>query len=125
MPRWLHRTTKQLLVSVPSADLPEVQANYIKEPDMSPVAGVSSIYWTITGDIVSEMSQGEKDAVDAAALTARRDSAVDRAVDDLEGDLRQLVKLMISEINILRAQHSLADRTIAQFKTQIRNGYGS
>ena len=125
MPRWLHRTTKQLLTSVASADLPEAQANYIEEPDLSPVAGVSSIYWTITGDIVSEMSQGEKDAVDAAALTARRDSAVDRAVDDLEGDLRQLVKLMISEINILRAQHSLADRTIAQFKAQIRSGYGS
>lgn len=94
-------------------------------PDMSAVEGVPSKYWVIIGDVVSEMNQGEKDAVDAVALTARRDAAVNAAVDEVEGDLRQIVKLMISEINILRAEHSLPDRTLAQFKSQIRNGYGS
>jgi len=100
-------------------------AEWIYNPDMSAVEGVPSKYLVIIGDIVSEMSQGEKDAVDVAILAARRDAMVNGAIDDLEGDLRQLVKVMISEINILRRQHGLPDRTIAQFKAQIRNGYGS
>lgn len=125
MGNFLHRTTKQFLQSVSPNELQEAIENYISQPDMSAVEGVSSIYWIITGDIVSEMNQGEKDAVDAAALTARRDAAINAAIDNLEGDLRQLVKLMISEINILRTEHSLPDRTLAQFKTQIRSGYGS
>lgn len=136
--RWLHRTNKKLADASPRQMEKQhggsftdanghLQDNpdWITNPDMSPVDGVLSKYWIITGDAVSEMSQGEKDAVDAVAMTVRRDAAVNSAIDNLEGDLRQLVKLMISEINILRAEHGLADRTMAQFKIQIRNGYGS
>lgn len=125
MGNFLHRTTMQLFSSIAPDELQEPIESYVEEPDMSPVEGEPSIYWVLTGDILSVMNQSEKDAVDAAALIARRDSAVNAAVDDLEGDLRQLVKLMIREINILRAFHSLPDRTLAQFKSQIRNGYGS
>ena len=125
MGNYLHRTTKQYFQSISPAGFSEPLANYISMPDMSAVVGVPSKYLVITGDIVSEMSQEEKDAVDAAALIDRRDSAVATMIDNLEGDLRQLVRLMISEINILRAQHDLPDRTMAQFKSQIRNGYGS
>lgn len=125
MGNFLHRTTKVYLQSVPYNELPEPLANYISMPDLSAVEGVPSKYWIITGDIVTEMNQAEKDVVDAAILVARRDRAVNAMIDSLEGNLRQLVKLMISEINILRAEHGLPDRTMAQFKTQIRNGYGS
>lgn len=125
MPNYLHRTTKAYYISLSTIELPEPVENYIVMPDMSAVEGFSSIYWTIIGDDVSLKSQAERDAVDAAALTDRRDSAVDAAVDNLEGDLRQLVKLMISEVNILRAFHGESARTLAQFKTQIRSGYGS
>ena len=100
-------------------------AEWIYNPDMSAVIGVPKKYLVITGDVVSEMSQSEKDAVDAILLATQRDNSVDAMIDSTEGDLRQLVKLMIQEINILRDLHSLPDRTIAQFKTQIRNGYGS
>lgn len=136
---WIHRTKKTyierssprtmegnyVLSFVDAQGHAKGNAEWIYNPDMSAVQGVSSKYWTITGDVISEMSQSEKDTVDAAALDARRDAMVDAVIDNLEGDLRQLVKLMISEINILRAEHGLPSRTIAQFKTQIRNGYGS
>ena len=100
-------------------------AEWIYNPDMSAVTGVPSKYWNIIGDVVSEMSQGEKDVIDAATLTAGRDVRIASMIDNLEGDLRQLVRLIISEINILRGQHGLPDRTMAQFKQQIRSGYGS
>ncbi len=122
---FLHRTTKQYFKSISNVDLLEPLANYISQPDMSAVEGVPSQYWVITGDVVSEMSQAEKDVVDAATLTTRRDSTVNGEVDNVEGVMRQVIKLLIDELNILRAEHSLPDRTIAQLKTQIRNGLGS
>ncbi len=138
MPNYLHRTTKQYLQSISPNDLPEPAANYIFMPDLSAVAGVPSQYWIITGDVVSEMSQGEKDTVDAANLSNARDATVDGEIDNQEGINRQIVQMMISEINILRQQintltaesadltnTALADRTIAQVKTQLRNNLGS
>ena len=125
MPKWLHRTTKQFLKSVPSGELPEAQTNYIEEPDLSAVAGFPSIYWIITGDVISLMTQTERDAVDAAALSATRDALVAEEVDGLEVVLRQLVKLIVSELNILRSQHGLPDRTLAQVRNQLRSALGS
>lgn len=136
---WIHRTKKTYierssprtmeanydLSFVDAQGVAVSNAEWIYNPDMSAVVGVPSKYLVIIGDIVTEMSQAKKDTVDAALLAARRDAMVNAVIDNLEGDLHQLVKLMISEINILRSQHGLPDRTMAQFKTQIRNGYGS
>jgi len=90
------------------------------------------------GDVVSEMDQAEKDAVDAALQSAARDAAIQAEIDDLESVLRQVVILMVDEINILRQQFNtttaesaeltdtaFADRTLAQVKTQLRNDLGS
>ena len=138
MPNYLHRTTKQYLQSVSPASLSEPAANYIFMPDLSAVVGVPVIYWVITGDVVSEMSQAEKDAVDAARLSNSRDSAIQEQIDNQEAVLRQLAKMMVSELNILRQQintttaesidltnTALADRTIAQVKNQLRSDLGS
>ena len=126
MGNFLHRTTKQFHRSVPPTELPDLPlTNYISQPDLSAVTGQPSKYWTITGDVVTLMSAGEQATVDAAEASARRDQQVDKAIDDLESNLRQIVKLMLSEINILRANDGLADRTLAQLKTQLRGGYGS
>ncbi len=138
MPNYLHRTTKQYLRSVSPASLPEPAANYIFMPDLSAVAGVPSQYWIITGDVVSEMSQGEKDAVDAANLSDARDSIIAGEIDNLESVTRQLAQMMVRELNILRQQintttaesgdltnTALADRTMAQVKTQMRNDLGT
>jgi len=133
----LHRTTKQYLVSVDPNGLPEPIANYIDEPDLSAVTGQPSKYWIITGDIVTEMSVAEKAIVDQTILDVSRDQTITE-VDDLESTLRQIVLMVIGEINTLRQQlntttaevnqlttTTFADRTIAQVKNQLRNGYGS
>ena len=138
MPNYLHRTTKQYLRSVSPNDLPESEVNYIFMPDLSAVAGVPNYYWVITGDVVSEMSQGEMDAYDAGVLSASRDAIIQDEIDNLESVMRQVVQMTISEINILRQQFNtttaesvdltntaFADRTIAQVKTQLRNNMGS
>jgi len=100
-------------------------ADWIWNPNLSAVTGQPSKYWTITGDVVSLMSQAERDAVDASAETAQRDERILREIDSLESTMRQLVKLMVSELNILRALHSLPDRTLAQVRNQLRSGYGN
>ena len=136
---WIHRTKKTYverssprtmegnygLSFVDAQGHAESNAEWIYNPDMSAVEGVPSKYLVITGDVVTEISQTEKDAVNATALTAQREVTVNSMIDNLEGNLRQLVRLLISEINILRTQHGLPDRTMTQFKAQIRNGYGN
>lgn len=125
MGNFLHRTTKQYLKSWSPNDLPEPLANYISEPDLSAVVGVPSRHWVITGDVVTEMSQGEKDAVDAQIVSDARDANVQAEIDALESVMRQMAKLMISELNILRALHGLPDRTLAQVKAQLRSDLGT
>ena len=135
---YLHRTTKQYLQSASPNDLPEPLANYIESPDLSAVEGVPNIYWVITGDDVTEMSQAQKDAVDAVILSNARDGAIQIEIDNLESVMRQLTKLIVSEINILRQQFNATtaevqqlttttfnDRTMAQVKAQLRIDLGS
>ncbi len=125
MANYLHRTTKRYHVSVSGSELAEPLANYIFMPDLSAVTGQPSRHWKITGDIVSLMTQAERDAVDAAILTTSRDTKIARDIDGLENTFRQVVKLILDEINILRAFHGLPARTLTQLKNAIRNGYGT
>jgi plasmid stabilization system protein ParE len=124
MPAWIHRTTKQVLRSVPSRKLPEAEANYIQDPDLSAVTGQPVKYWEIAGDVVSLADQATRDAIDAADLIAARD-AIAAQIDQQEDLLRAFALLMVDELNILRAEHALPDRTIAQLKTAMRNKLGS
>jgi len=135
---YLHRTTKQYLQSVSPNSLAEPLANYIEDPNLSAVVGVPSRYWIITGDIVTEMSQGQKDAVDAASLSDTRDEDVAAQIDDIESVMRQMAQMMVRELNIIRQQintttaesnqltdTALADRTMAQVRSQIRSDLGT
>ena len=137
MPNYLHRTTKRYLRSVSPASLPEPAENYIFMPDMSAVKDVPNQYWKITGDVISEMSQAGKDAVDINMMKDQRDAAV-AEIDNLENVMRAVVKMMVSEINILRQQFNVttgevtqltttdfADRTLSQIKNQLRDNLGS
>ncbi len=124
MSNWIHKTTKRVLNSVATADLPEAVGNYIEDPDLSSVTGQPSIYWKITGNVISLMSQAEQDAVDAAALIVNRDNKITE-IDDLEGSLRQIVRIIMDELNTLRGFHGLPVRTLSQLRTAIRNGYGN
>ncbi len=62
----LQRTTKEQRFSVNTPEYPP--AVWVINPDLSGVVGVPKKYWKITGDVVSEMDQSEKDAVDAVLL---------------------------------------------------------
>lgn len=85
---------------------------------------VPSKYLIITGDVISEVDQATKDAIDAALISARRDEQAN-SLDDVDSDLRAFALVVLDEINVLRSQHALADRTIAQLKTAFRNKLGT
>lgn len=62
----LNRTSLEYLPSVNTPDYPE--AAWIRNPDLTAVANCPKKHWKIVGDDVVEMTQAEKDAVDAAQL---------------------------------------------------------
>lgn len=79
----LNRTTLQYLQSVNTPDYPI--GDWVINPDLSGVVGVPQKYWKLTGDVVSEMTQPEKDAVDAAeAAAVLFTSAEAEQIDDFE-----------------------------------------
>lgn len=126
MPNFLHRTTKSYQASIPYSDLQEPLANYIEEPDLSAVTGFNNQYWTITGDVITLMSQAERDAVDAAALVTQLDSISDE-LDRVQTILRAFAEVVLDEFNVLRAEQKpkLPNLTLAQLKTAVRNKLGS
>ena len=68
----IHRTTLELKLSVNTQDFPT--GTWIINPDLSALGGVAEKYWKIVVDAVLEMTQVEKDAVDAAETQAAIDS---------------------------------------------------
>ncbi len=64
----INRTTLEFLKSQHTPDFPV--ADWIINPDLSALSGVPAKYWKIVADTVVEMTQTEKDAVDAAAAVA-------------------------------------------------------
>ena len=112
----LNRTTKQYIKSANTPDYPLI--DWIHNPDLSLVAGFDSRYWVINGDAVTLMSQAERDTVDAAILSAAKDYAANEIDTDVY--LSAFALVVLDEINILRAAHSLTPRTKAQLKTAVR-----
>lgn len=144
----INRTTLRYLKSVNEPDYPEPEWKW--GPDMSQVAGVSPLYWK--WDAVAErpipMTQAERDAVDAAILTARRDSAVAQLAD-VENVMRALLQIVMDEFNLhsgrvnalltaidngaslaaiktaVAAISDIPTRTLTELRTAIRNKLGS
>jgi len=71
----IHRTTLQQRFSVNTPSFPTV--DWIINPDLDALSGVEKKYWKVVGDTVVEMTQGEKDALDAAALAAAKTVKID------------------------------------------------
>lgn len=80
----LHRIIFKYLPSVNTPDYPE--GTWVVNPDMSPVEGVPTKYWKLTGDVLSVMDQAEKDAVDDALLPAYKQAKMDQ-IDTRTGEL--------------------------------------
>ena len=112
MPNYLHRTdgsttpyTKTYIRSIPPNELPEAEANYIQDPDLSAVAGQPSKYWTISGDTVSLANVGTRNARDAD-IAAAEELAYETSQKAQYTDneiFRAQIKYVVDEINILRA----------------------
>jgi len=100
MPNYLHRTTKEYQRSLSTIDLQEPVVNYIEQPDLSAVTGFNSKYWTITGDVVSLMSQAERDVVDTVELIANRDSIANE-IDQVESYTKAFALAVLDEFNSL------------------------
>ncbi len=124
MPNWVHRTNKRYIKSVASADLPEPEANYIQDPDLSAVTGQPSKYWVITGDTVTTADQATRDSIDAQLKSDNFDR-IANALDATDNITRAFMLVVLDEINLLRQQHALAERTVSQLRNAIRNKLGS
>ncbi len=149
MGTYLHRTTKQLHVSVSPSGLRDPLASYIESPDLSAVAGQPPKYWVITGDVVTLADQATMDAVDQAITDGARDTVA--ASMDLPEDFQRAFALaLLDQFNVVSAKvnaildaidgaTSLAEvkaaiaaipdlnasLTVAQLKTAVRNKLGT
>lgn len=106
MADFLNRTTLELAESA-SPDTEYPPAEWVKNPDLSAVAGQPSRYWKLTGDVVSLQTAGEQAATDAAiaaaALVTNRDEAK-APVAATDGDgvrVRALIELFNKRDNYL------------------------
>ena len=119
MPLYIHRTTFQRLPSTSPASLQEPEANYVKDPDESVITGEPSKYWILTGDIFTLMDQAAQDVVDAALDVVRLDSVADE-LDRVQSIMKAFAQVVLDEFNLLRAEHGLNPRTLAQLKNAVR-----
>lgn len=101
----LNRTTKEYRTSVNDPDYPVI--DWIINPDLSAVANWPSRYWVVSGDVVTLMSQAQRDAVDAAEATAMKNDTAD-AVIIAGGFDRAFCEMLLDELN----RHAAATRAI-------------
>lgn len=123
-------TPERVLEVHRSANTPDFtgRTDAVINPDLSAIDGVvPELYWKHFSGGIVEMTAQEKNDLDAAIAAAADAAMRGEAKANYDGQismgqaLRALVKVLIDEINILRAQHSLPDRTLAQAKTAIQN----
>lgn len=98
-------------------------ADYWHDPDLSDVGDVELIYWKESGGVFSEMTAAEQAAKDADLAVAEIDAGRLAAKNEIDSKrvLRAFAEVVVDEINILRGQHALADRTLSQLVTAIKN----
>lgn len=124
MPTYLHIPTKTLYPSVSEAEGYDGDADYLKNPDLSAVAGVPRRYWKINRGKVSEMTVAEKAAVDAADETEQKRRMTDE-LGDVNGLERQTLRYLLGLINVERARHGDPAVSLADAETAIQNGRGA
>ena len=123
MGRWVRRSPPHtLLESVSPTDVAAIAplTDWISEPDLSAVSGFVSKYWTITGDVISLKSESERDAIDTAEDSDQLDAIADE-LEQVRTITRAFAEVVLDEINILRALHSLPARTLTQLRNAVRS----
>ena len=113
--------TKRILKYLRSVHTP----NYANRDDVlinPALPDCSMKYWKVESGIIVEMTQPEKDVVDAeeqAEQDAMEEARKD--IDKLEKGLKVLAILTFKEINKLRANAGLFEYTWTQFKQAFKN----
>lgn len=74
---------------------------WLRNPDLSGLDGVAQRYWKVVDDTVVEMTQGEKDAVDAAAL---------------EDEVGRIIQQITSPIDTFRVFDDFTGPTVNWYK---------
>lgn len=122
--------TPQYHPSVNTADY-ESNPDALINPDVTAVAGQPLRYWKRVVNAVELMTQGERDAVDAAALAAAIDAFRDAAAEAAEAQaelglvIRALVIVTVEELNDIRLwlrdfkTATAGAATLAAFKTAV------
>lgn len=119
----INRITLQYIKSVNTPDYDS--ADWVINPDMSLVAGIPEKYWRLVGDTPKEMTIAQKNAVDQAeadVLALQQENAKDFEIS-FDTLMKAFALVVLDEINILRSNASLADRTISQLKQAVKDKY--
>lgn len=116
----LHRVTKVLSRSVNTTEFPAL--DYIHNPDLSAVAGHPSKHWIINGDEVSLMSPAERVAADNAESAAQDTAETTAEKSRFDGDriVKGLALVLLDEVNLLRANAGLNQRTENQLVNAVK-----
>ncbi len=81
-------------------------------------------YWKIVGDEVVEMTANEKIIKDAE-IQAEQDALAEarKDIDKLEKLTKALALVILDEINTLRINAGLSERTVAQLRNAVKTKY--
>ena len=123
-------TPQKVFAVHPSANTPdwEGRSDVLINPDLSAVDGIVDVdYWkVVAGQVVPFTAQeiADQDAADAAEVDTNTRSGGKGYFNGQTPEglaFRAFADIVKDEINILRAQHGLADRTLAQLKSAIQS----
>ena len=117
----INKDTLQYLTSVNTPDYPDPP--WVKNPDLSQVAGVSQQDWK--WDVGNNRPISKTSAEIIADALASLNTSADNSLSSLEAAntvdlLRALALVMLDEINLLRVNASLSSRTITQLKAALK-----
>jgi len=117
----LNRTTKEFRRSVNTPDFPV--ENWIINPDMSSLIETNPKYWVVEGDTIRDMTDVEKDVVDANEASAAESVAKTAAKAVIDGvdpvmnkTLTAIAEVIQDELQALKNNTPLASRTMDQLK---------
>lgn len=103
------------------------QPGVLIDPDISGLLTVPIQYWIHDAGAIREMTQAEKDTLNAEIVSANVSSirlAARNEVDNFSSEgvrLRAAIIYFVQQINSLRALHSLTPLSAADVKTAIKN----
>ncbi len=124
MSDFINKTTFQIKRSVHDPDMKD-QPDWVELSDMEiPECEFKYLKWSDSKNIVEEMTSGEKVLVDQAiadSITLLQENAKD--IDSMEKLTKSLALVLLDEINELRVNAGLQERTITQLKNAVKVKY--